>query len=841
MKYLFKLSLNVVLILYLFFVNDIFAIAFRGRLYSRVNNKGEAGVKVLIFEEKKVVTTDADGYFDVEVSGPGEYTFRILRPTGIQEIKKKVSVDGEVITLYTDKTEVPKGAIVVEGRKEKTILSRYKVRYDEIKRMPGTLGEALNAIQTLPGIFAPPFFGGAGAGAPGAIVIRGGNPAWNTVLYDDLPILYVYHLDTITSVIHNDLIKEINIYTGAYPSNYANATGGIIEIETTDTVKKATGQFSVSIQNSIAMYQTPLFDGKGYIAVGGKVGYLDKTLGATGLIPKGIRLPQYYSSNVKFIYNITPTQQIGFYFINANDNFVADIPKTPQNDPTKDPFQAVAGANVAVGQGFRTTALRYTWTPGSKFSNRFTLINFDPYFKNMVKFGSIEADFIGRAPYTGLRQDAFWDVFDFLRIDFGTEYRYVAYNISGFAPRLKDPNNPSPNPYKTDDPDFEKRDVTEKTFTNYANAYSTFHFFLGNFKLEPGVRWDYVGNARQGVVGPRFVASYKVDGFLEGTTFFGGAGDYYRYPFINGGVISKESGNPYLKFEKAFKYGGGIDQAITKEWSIKGEIFRNEFSNLVVSDIYVSEPIGLNPDKAQWLTQPIVFNRPLNYSNSGTGYSRGYELFIKKTNKPNSRDWFGWISYTWSQAYRNNNTYVAYTDEDKRVRLDALEQRIRGLFPNSKEVPYDYDVTHLVSVVFGWRYSETDQIGARWVYRTAFPITPVTGDDGGLYKNPNNNQTYWNPTYSTNPFSADYENSKRVAPYHRLDIRYDKFFNYEWGYMNWYIELINVYMRRNVLGEDFDTTRPFSRTNPSPQYDFFLLQTPNFILPFINVGLEVRF
>ena len=821
-----------------FFLVDLYAIAIRGRIYSRVKREGEANVKVLVFEEKKVVTTDAEGYFEVELSEPKEYTFRILRPTGIQEIKKKVSVDGELITLYTDKVETPKGAIQVEGQKDKTILSRYKVRYDEIKRMPGTLGEALNAIQTLPGIFAPPFFGGGGF--PGGIVIRGASPNWNTILYDDLPIAYAFHLDTINSVIHNDLIKTIDIYTGAYPANYANATGGIIEIESTESVKKPSGQFSVSILMSQAMYQTPLFNGKGYFAAGGKIGYLDKSIGATGLVPEGIRLPQYYSSNVKFIYNFTPEHQISFTSIVASDNFALNAPERRENDPTKDTFAAIAGARASAGLGFSTLGLRYIWTPGTKFNNRITLINYDPYFKNNIKVGVIESQFIARAPYTGVRQDAYWEALDFLRIDFGTEYRVLGYNISGFGVQQRDPNNPSPNPYKTVDPDFERRDLTQKTITQYANAYTTFHFGYGNFKFEPGVRWDYIAYSKQGVLGPRGLVSYKLDSILKGSTFFAGGGDYYRYPFIEG-AISKESGNPYIKFEQARKYGGGLEQQITEEWSIKGEIFRNEFSNLIIQDRYVSEFIGLNPDKSQLLTQPIVFNRPLNYSNNGTGWSRGYELFLKKSNRPGSKDWFGWISYTWSQTYRNKNTYVPFTEEDKTLRLSAEEQRIRALFPNTKEIIYDFDVTHLVNVVYGWRFSEEYQVGLRWLYRTAFPFTPVIGDDGGQFRNPANGQVFWNPKYSDNPFSAEYENSRRLSPYHRLDIRFDRFLNYEWGFMNFYVEIINLYMRKNVLDENFDTTKPFSKTNPSPQFDFFLLQTPSFIIPIFNVGLEVRF
>ena len=81
---------------------------------------------------------------------------------------------------------------------------------------------------------------------------------------------------------------------------------------------------------------------------------------------------------------------------------------------------------------------------------------------------------------------------------------------------------------------------------------------------------------------------------------------------------------------KARKYGGGIDQQITDDWSVMGELFKQEFTSQIVNDPYISEPYGLNPDKFQRLQKPVVTNRALNYSNSGTGWSHGYEIFIKK-------------------------------------------------------------------------------------------------------------------------------------------------------------------------------------------------------------------
>ena len=62
------------------------------------------------------------------------------------------------------------------------------------------------------------------------------------------------------------------------------------------------------------------------------------------------------------------------------------------------------------------------------------------------------------------------------------------------------------------------------------------------------------------------------------------------------------------------------------------------------------------------------------------------------------------------------------------------ENELPTQFNNSKELIYDFDVTHLLSVVYGWRISESYQVGGRWFYRSSFPYTPIIGDDGGNHR-----------------------------------------------------------------------------------------------------------
>ncbi|PJZ48700.1 TonB-dependent receptor plug domain-containing protein [Leptospira saintgironsiae] len=829
---------------------DVFAeVTFKARLFSRQKNQGEAKTQVLLFETKKIYRTDAEGYFDAVVPSPGIYTFRILKVEDMQDIKGNVEASGQTVTLYTDagsdasvgspKAKAPKGTITVAAERDKPILSRTTIKYEEIKRMPGTFGEPLRALETIPGVVPSAAFGGGANN----YVIRGSDPNSNLYLVDDLPILYPFHFDGLSAVVNANLIKSIDVYTGVFPANFNNALGGVIHIDTVDKVDKSQKNLIISAWSSSISYMSPTFGGKGYLIASARVGYLDRFVqGLTSALgadfPEGLRLPRFVDSQVKFVHNFNEHHQVSFHSFYSKDDFAANLPAKYQNDPANDSTAAFAGASISSGQGFRTQALRYTWKPIDTFSNRVTLISYDPFTDFNVSFGSIQGKNRASGAYNGIRQDAFWDPNKYFSAEFGTEYRLLNYYSTGSSIIQSDPNNLSPNPYDTQSPDFTTIPTNITAKGSYYNGYLTTKIRLGNLHIEPGARYDYIPYVNNSALGPRAQASYKFEGIGKGTTIFGGGGNFFRFPLDT--RFNKDSGNPHLDFEKVFKYGGGIEQLLEGDYQIKGEIFKQEYSSLIVDDPYITEPIGTNPDPYSRIAQPFIANKKLNYSNSGTGWSRGYELVLRKNSRPGTRNWFGWITYTWSQTFRNNNIF---TPDAGAAPLSAQETQIAAEFyKNSKETLYDYDRTHVINMVFGWRWSQEWQFGARWSYLTSRPFTPIVGDDGGRFSNPANGQTYWVPQYANNPALGEYINSRRLKPYHRLDIRFDRFFNYEWGYVNTFLEIVNVYLRENVGGEDFDNTKPYSKTNPSPSPTFGTIPLPGgVIIPFFNVGIEVKF
>ncbi|MEQ9367167.1 MAG: TonB-dependent receptor, partial [Leptospirales bacterium] len=354
-------------------------------------------------------------------------------------------------------------------------------------------------------------------------------------------------------------------------------------------------------------------------------------------------------------------------------------------------------------------------------------------------------------------------------------------------------------------------------------------------EFKPGGRVEHFQATNQSVVDPRGTLSYELPAKVFGgqATLLSGAGVFHRLPDRN--QISPSSGNPDLKFERAEHYAGGI-QYERDAWLFKIEAFRHYYSDLVVNDGYITAPWRENQDPFNRYTQPIIFNAPLAFSNDGTGFSEGYEIYLKKSKPPRSKGWFGWLSYTWSRSIRNDHQHII-TDEEKRLLRAADETRIALQYDNTKDVYADFDRTHILNLVFGYKINPEWQLGARWRYQTASPYTPITGDDGGQQFN--RGRRIFDPKFS------GLKNSERLRPFHRLDIRIDRFFNYEWGYGNFYFEMLNVYLRRNEESVQWDSKRPFSNTNPETVYDFLLLEQKSgdkkYTLPFFNIGIEMKF
>jgi len=667
--------------------------------------------------------------------------------------------------------------ITVKGKKKnqnQTSLSR-----EELEKMPGTFGDPLRALETLPGVGVPSFF-------TGELVIRGAGPEANAYYFDELPIGYPFHLLGLNSVISKSMIQDISLQTGAYDARYQNALGGVVLLQDADFLEKSTRKMEVSLFSTAVSVRERTSNGS--LTMAGRVSYLQETYGQTNFIPSGVQLPRYFNSQVKWVSNLSEIHRLSFYSLMSGDTLTV---LAPTNEGERDVL--LAGGRLANSRGFATHALRLDSKLGSDIQNRLTLIDFRPANRTNASLGTFDVNFRESQAYTGLRWDLEGKNPLLSQWEFGAEARALRYLGSGFTVVNTNPNQILPNPFDFSNPNFRNRNLEESSAGVYSSLYSSIRKKIQGITWNPGVRWENTSISGANEVSPRI----RVDApfFFPHWTHFWKLGRLHRNP--QDLILAPNSGNSRLMMERVDSGGFGWNYENPNGSLVRVEIFANQFDRLIQTD-----PFQVLPGQQY-------------FSNSGIGKSHGFEFLVRKLPRPNQK-WYGWVSYTWSESLR---------------RSEAL-----STFPNNDWRPFDFDQRHMMNVVLGYKWNEAWTVGLRWQYRSSFPITPILDDDGAGTRNPITRDRIFFPIFSSEI------NSGRLPDFHRLDIRIDRKVSYEWGNFEIFMEILNLYGRRNVVSQAWKHQSPFSEINPSTNLDLASFPfTQITTLPLFNFGLEVSF
>ncbi len=828
--------------------------------------------------------TDKEGTLKLSFSNPDFYEFRVVLPDKVQTFTREVRFSGQEITLALPEPNA--SGLVVQGERDKAPLSRYGLNQEEIKRLPGVSGDSLKALQTIPGIaigvpvgLVPTVFSGvAGAveGVPytnstrGDLSLRGGGTRQNLFLFDGFLLPYAFHLGNQSSVLNNNIIKSFDVYTGAFPARYGFATGGVIAIDGVDRVDENKTVLNINLFLTDAYNQTKILPGLSMVTAGRK-NYPNFVLLRTYPegIPQDAKFAEYHDFQWKLFWDLNSDHKLIFQTFGSRDRQAYTRQLASVERDGADPRPP-----VGLDRQFRTDGIRYIWK-GKNFRNTlsYSRTEFREFFE--LRFSN---------PATGENifglQNRTADTFHFAeqRLEFEILEDMLKWEVGAQSrvreTTLKGENISSRNRLFNDI--FDNLLNNSASFRSVIDGdrirlregalYTELQSKWKGFRFTPGARVDYYDGSGETNLSPRVSGGYVIDSTK--TSFLGGHGIHYNSP-VSVEQLSAKSGNPNLFMERSEHNAIGVAQEFPNGWNLKLEAFRNLFQNIVVPDNFAVDPYSKNIDPriaVRDLTRgsydPLI-SRSLAYSNSGYGSSEGWELFLKKTKDPREvSGLFGWISYTNSITKRINNQPRTLSEDVTRRNLENQNRRllsqtllgtnylnyyddnsIEVVFNNDRKELYDLDRTHILNVVFGYKFNEAWQLGGRFRYFSGAPYTPIV------------NASRVNQLASTgfNLFLPEYSgnfNSDRFIPYHQIDIRLDKFITYDWGYFNWYIELVNLYGRRNVSGQDFDNFRAYQRgSNPAPIFDtvnspYVQVVRPGgnlVFIPILNIGMEVRF
>jgi TonB family protein len=153
--------------------------------------------------------------------------------------------------------------VIVEG--ERPVLATRLTRA-EARQVPGGLGDPLRAVEVLPGV--SPIV----SGLP-LFYVRGAPPGNIGYFVDDVRVPFLYHAFLGPSVIHPELMEQVTLYPGPYPSQYGEFAGGIVVAELRNPRQRLSFGGELGLFDVGGFAEVPFASGKGTIFAAGRYSY----------------------------------------------------------------------------------------------------------------------------------------------------------------------------------------------------------------------------------------------------------------------------------------------------------------------------------------------------------------------------------------------------------------------------------------------------------------------------------------------------------------------------------------------------------------------------------------
>lgn len=170
----------------------------------------------------------------------------------------------------------------------------------EIATLPGTQGDPLRAIQSLPGVSRTP-------GGLGLIALRGAAPAQSQVFYGEHPIPRAFHMLGLSSVLQADVLESLEVQPSNFSSRWGNATGGVVLLRPRRARRDGVhGHGKVDLLSAGTHVEGKL--GKGAFLVAAQRGYADVPLRIAARIAESSSFvqPRYFDYQAQLEYPTRP-------------------------------------------------------------------------------------------------------------------------------------------------------------------------------------------------------------------------------------------------------------------------------------------------------------------------------------------------------------------------------------------------------------------------------------------------------------------------------------------------------------------------------------------------------
>lgn len=704
-----------------------------------------AGVIVRV-HEGAMATTNDEGRFEIGEQAPGPIELELVRDDlGPLYLVESVEAGEQLFLRYEVSLRPPIDGgedilleIVVARPRLDVVASSTRVSAAEARAVPGTAGDVVRVVESLPGVAR------VGAGQ-GAIVVWGAAPEDTRVYVDGVPLPRLYHETGVRAIVHPAFVRSVALEPGGWGASWGRGIGGLVRVDTSDPedegVRASVGADVYDVSGDLA------WRGASGVSAGaaGRVGVLRPLAQAiderTGEFAP---LPDFWDAQVRGGLPIGDTGRLTAVWLAAGDQIRRGVPNADPALVTREERALSFGRfylryeDVPLATGNRTVV-----TPWIGWDRE----------RRSASFGAVVTGEERRSTTFGVRASHEVRLHRQAGLEVGLDAEYVHAELSRRGSLSLPPREGDRRVFGQPPPDTRATDTQRASTVSLAPyAEARLAFFEDRVQIVPGVRLDphvrtaarrtpvspfvpEVGRTRSDLrVQPRLAAQWSV---VEGFELRAATGRYHQFPALSD--TSAVFGNPDLGLASAQHHLVGAAATIPGSLRIEVTGFRVDSEGLAVR----------NPADSPQLARALVPD--------GAGRARGVQTMVRRDA---DGGWFGWVAHTWSVAERQDRT-------------------------NGPWRAFDFDQTHVISAVAGWQPLRDLELSVRARYATGLPRTDV------LSASYDATRDRWEPAFGA-------VNAIRLPDFLQVDVRGAYSLPVSRGRLAFSLELLNITFRENV-------------------------------------------
>ncbi len=634
----------------------------QGRIHNAKNNEPVEFATIAVFGTSIGSISDLDGKFLFTGLEPGYIELRISSvgfETYVSEAIQITNAKKVFIEVPLEEANVQLDEVVVKASPFRKIkespVSLHRISIEEIEKSPGGNRDISKVIQSFPGVASTP-------AQRNDVIVRGGGPSENTFYLDGVEIPNINHFATQgasggpAGIINADFLREVNLYTGAFPANKGNVLSSVIDLYQVDgNQDKLNFRGSVGASDLALTLNGPIGENTTYI-----LSYRRSYLQYLFRLLELPFLPKYNDYQFKVKTKLNAKNEISLISIGSYDNNNLNLEADETEEQQfilgylPESFQwtyAIGAVYKHYGEkGYDTWVLSRNYLHNEALKYQDNIIE-DPYKILDYKSDEIENKF--RYERTSSYKGG-------LKVNYGANLEYAKFFANTFN-----------KVYVNNEPITLDTRAFLDMFTWGAFGQVSKELLSQRLVLSFGLRADassYNDNMSNlaNQISPRISASYQVatGWFLNFNT-----GRFYQLPAYTTMGFKNEEGilvnQPELQYIQSDHIVAGVEWLPERESKISVEGFYKKYSNYPYSlvdsislaskgadfGLYGYEPVKSLAEGRAYGAEFLYRNRDL----FGTNLTISYTLVRSETQPTNSnlKD-LGWIPTTWDNVHLLN-------------------------------------------------------------------------------------------------------------------------------------------------------------------------------------------